>query len=187
MKIELDDDYRAELAAKGIQIAEEDLVYDENPVEPAQVPGAVEPKKAEAEKTHKEVNEMNEENKDGLGGLTYPSMAGKGYDPVELERENRYPAKGSLYPKVSSGHDSVQIRHIPNFLRERLETAVEMGSLSQTLSHYIGQLEQAVDARTLRDLKNFQKEAEASGDHEDQKQVLKNITKYLRGMKMQKR
>lgn len=127
--------------------------------------------------------------KDEKVGMSYPSMEGKGFDSVELEREDLYPAKGTLYGKGIPEIDTMQIREIPQFFKERLQTAVEMGHLPSTFNHYLKVLEGAevFDSRTLSNLKSFKKSVEEAGDYEDQKQVLKNIAKYLGSMKMQRR
>ena len=123
-------------------------------------------------------------------GLTYPSMEGQGLEPVKLEREQLFPTKsGTLYPQPLPDLDCLKVNEVPNFLRERLETATERGHLARTLAHYAAQLSKAdvLDARTLSKLKVLAKDAEAAGDYEDSKQVLKSITKFLGTIRMAKR
>ena len=122
-------------------------------------------------------------------GLNYPTMQGQGYDPVEFPRENLYPPKGSLYGKGRPEIDAMQIREVPRFIKERLESAATDGHLAGTFNHYLKALEGAevFDSQTLSNLKSFKKSVEGARDYEDQKAALKTVVKFLNGIRMQKR
>jgi hypothetical protein len=118
---------------------------------------------------------------DGDIGLGYSFGEGMGFDSVHLPREKRYSS--------NDGADLLHIRDVPNFLRGRFEEAVTDGRLNQALSHYTAELESAelLDSVSLKKLKQFSQQAGSVREYEANKNLLKDVKKFLDSLRPRKR
>lgn len=118
---------------------------------------------------------------DKPAGFEYPSMEGKGFEPIELRRE-------ALYGDNMPGLDRMLIREAPNFLRQQFKEAFERDTFPQTVAHYVGQLEKAnfIDPAVLEQLRGLAKEASVT-KRKEIKGVYEKVVEVLGELRMERR
>ena len=122
---------------------------------------------------------------DRTGGDFFPSFSGKGYEEVELIREDIFNDIGrGSHP----GFDRLQIREIANFLREKFEAAADAGHLQKTYKYYVGEVKKSgvLDDKVIRALEQHISEVEKATTVKEQKKTFQEIAEYLGQLKMQK-
>lgn len=121
-------------------------------------------------------------NPDQEPGINYPSMIGKGYEPVEIPRE-------SFYGEGNPGIDRMLLREAPDFIRRRVSEAVQLGDLNKTLTHYEGIIDNGADffdPDTFTGIKALFAEGKQTARGEAQIAWLKRFTGFLNTLKMEK-
>jgi hypothetical protein len=120
------------------------------------------------------------------GEMSYPSMDGEGYEPIELPREKQYKTE------ADPGIDRMLLREAPLFLRDRLTEAIQAGRLSFSLDHYekiINANSDVFNSRLLASLKTLFAEGRqaANGRKEAREQWTKKLDTFAKGIRMAKR
>jgi hypothetical protein len=119
------------------------------------------------------------------GGDFFPSFSGKGFDEIELNREELWGDKsqGSM-----GGVDRIQVREISKFLFDKFSFAASVGHLPRTFMHYVGELKKtaALDSKTVSALERHISEVEKGTTIEEQQKLFQGIAEYLGKLEMKK-
>lgn len=116
---------------------------------------------------------------------------GEGFGTIELSRPVEY-EKGEN-ARRNAPRDTVQIRNLPSFLKDKFKAAAENiyqeNSLARTLDHYTGQMEGwgVLDAGPLAELKALAKQANQARSQKERQEVYKKTVELLGTFRTYKR
>ena len=116
----------------------------------------------------------------------FPSLNGEGLEEITLPRE-KLPIYGDR------GTDSLQVRHLPQLLMERLGTGLRDGRFAASMNHYEGILRslaegEMVDSAFFRDFQELAREAEENGGkRKANKETFDKVVELLGGLRTAKR
>ena len=119
------------------------------------------------------------------GGGDYGSMKGRGYDPIQIVRDDVF---GDREKGCHPGFDNLQIREIPKFLFDKFSSAAEAGHLRRTYGHYIKELKgaKALDSNVIQAFEKFTPEVERAITVKEQKKLFQEMQDYLGKLQMKK-
>lgn len=121
---------------------------------------------------------LKQEEEARTGGLQ-PSMEGKGYDVVTIERDDVF---GDFERGGHPGFETVNIKDIPMYLLDKFRYASEHGHLARTYTTRIKELKRvgAIDERVYGAFEKFRPQVEQATHYSDQTKLFKeSIEPYI--------
>lgn len=84
-------------------------------------------------------NFTDEQEKSRMSGDFFPSFTGKGFDSIELVREDTF---NDIGRGAHPGFHRLQVRELPQFLLDEFLSASNAGRLPKTYGHFLDELDE---------------------------------------------
>jgi len=116
----------------------------------------------------------------------FPSMGGRGYDPVELTREDIF---NDIGRGAQPGQDGMLLKELPQFLADKFRFSAESGTLAKTYGHYVSEMKRTkvLDDKVIQAFERFLPTVQEATTVEEQREVFQEISNYLRKLQMTKK